>query len=543
MIQLTQLKLPYTHTGDDLRHKIEKELHIHPDELLDYKIVRRSIDARQLKSNHGQILFIYTIHASVKNEKKCLGRNKRQNVSAVEKKPYVFPIAGTTPLKHRPVIVGSGPAGLFCGLMLARAGYRPVILERGEDVDARTQKVDRFWDTGKLDVQSNVQFGEGGAGTFSDGKLQTLVKDKSGRHQKVLETFVEFGADREILYVQKPHVGTDVLKTVVKNIRMEIIALGGTFYFNTQFTDFETDDDGLCAVTVVSKGVTRRLETGILILAPGHSARDTFEMLYERQVPMTQKAFAVGVRMEHPQTMINENQYGLPKDDILPAADYKLTYETAKGRHVYTFCMCPGGYVVNASSENGMTAVNGMSYHDRAGDNANAAVIVNVTPEDFDSEHPLAGVAFQRKWEKAAYETAGGAKIPVQLFGDFKAKRVSADYGEVKPQHKGQNVFADLNRCLPEFVCESLVEGVEAFGRKIKGYDRPDALMSGIETRTSSPVRIERDDTCQSAVKGIYPCGEGAGYAGGITSAAMDGIRVAEAVAAVYAPITEITLH
>ena len=541
MIRITQLKLNYRHTEDDMMSKIAGTLRIHVQDIESYKIVRRSIDARQRGADQGQILFIYVVDVLVKNEKKCLARNKNKNVSQVTEKKYQFPVAGTQMLMHRPVIVGSGPAGLFCGLMLARAGYRPLMIERGEDFEARTKTVDHFWKDGKLNTESNVQFGEGGAGTFSDGKLGTLVKDKTGRHKKVLEIFVEAGADPEILYVNKPHVGTDVLKEVVRNIRNEIIRLGGEVLFNTKFNDIKTVDGAVQSIEVIAEGMSRWIDTQVLILAPGHSARDTFEMLYSHQIPMTQKAFAIGVRMEHPQTMVNLSQYGIAKDDILPAADYKLTYETTKGRHVYTFCMCPGGYVVNASSEAGMTAVNGMSYHDRGSANANSAVIVNVTPEDFASDHPLAGVEFQRKWEKACYEAAGGQPlIPVQLFKDFKEGRVSEAYEGVEPLHKGNNVFADLNTCLPEFVCESLVEGVEAFGHKIKGYDRGDALMSGIETRTSSPLRIQRDDSMQSEIRGLYPCGEGAGYAGGITSAAMDGIRVAEAVAAVYAPLKKV---
>lgn len=540
MIRVAQLKLNYRHTEDDLKTKLAKELRINVQEIESYKIVRRSIDARQLKSNQGQILFIYTVDVLVKNEKKCLAKNKNKNITSVTEKKYEFPVEGTHTLKHRPVIVGSGPAGLFCGLMLARAGYRPILVERGEDVDARTKTVDAFWTKGQLNTESNVQFGEGGAGTFSDGKLGTLVKDKTGRHKKVLEIFAEAGASPEILYVNKPHVGTDVLKDVVRNIRQEMISLGAEVLFNTKLNDLKIVDHTIQSVELVSEGKSRWLDTQVVILAPGHSARDTFEMLYRHHIPMTQKAFAIGVRMEHPQTMVNVSQYGIEKDDILPAADYKLTYETTKGRHVYTFCMCPGGYVVNASSEEGYTAVNGMSYHDRGSDNANSAVIVNVTPDDFESDHPLAGVAFQRKWEKACYGAAGNRPlIPVQLFKDFKEGRVSKDYEGVLPLHKGNNVFADLNTCLPDFVCESLVEGVEAFGRKIKGYDRGDALMSGIETRTSSPLRIQRDEQMQSEIRGLYPCGEGAGYAGGITSAAMDGIRVAEAVAALYAPFNK----
>ena len=538
MIRINQLKLDYRHREDELSHKAASLLKISPNDLMELKIVKKSIDARKDTSGKHQIRFIYTVDVSVKNEKKCLARIKDKNISQVQNKKYCFTADGDQILKNRPVIAGSGPAGLFCALMLARAGYRPLVIERGADVEKRTEAVKNFWEKGTLSADCNVQFGEGGAGTFSDGKLNTLVKDKSGRNRAVLEIFAKAGAGDEICYMNKPHIGTDVLVHVVKNIRDEIISLGGEVRFHTRLTDICMNEGRLRGIKVINDEKEYMIDTEVLVLAVGHSARDTFEMLYQKSMNMEAKPFAIGVRIEHPQKMINISQYGIESDERLPAADYKLTYTTAGGRSVYTFCMCPGGHVVNASSEPGHITVNGMSYHARNSANANSAVIVNVKPGDFGSDHPLAGIAFQRKWEAKCFEVCGGQnKIPVQLFDDFKKHKVSNGYGDIKPVHKGIDVFADLNQCLPSYVCESLVEGIENFGTKIKGFDRGDALLSGIEARTSSPVRMVRDDTFQSNLSGIFPCGEGAGYAGGITSAAMDGLRVAEAVAAIYKPL------
>lgn len=539
MIRINQLKLDYRHREDELSHKAASLLKISPNDLMELKIVKKSIDARKDTSGKHQIRFIYTVDVSVKNEKKCLARIKDKNISQVQNKKYCFTADGDKILKNRPVIAGSGPAGLFCALMLARAGYRPLVIERGADVEKRTEAVKNFWEKGTLSADCNVQFGEGGAGTFSDGKLNTLVKDKSGRNRAVLEIFAKAGAGGEICYMNKPHIGTDVLVNVVKNIRNEIISLGGEVRFRTRLADICMKEDRLRGIKVINDEKEYMIDTEVLVLAVGHSARDTFEMLYQKSMKMEAKPFAIGVRIEHPQKMINISQYGIENDERLPAADYKLTYTTAGGRSVYTFCMCPGGHVVNASSEPGHITVNGMSYHARNSENANSAVIVNVKPGDFGTDHPLAGIAFQRKWEAKCFEVCGGQnKIPVQLFDDFKNHKVSNGYGDIKPVHKGIDVFADLNQCLPSYVCESLVEGIENFGTKIKGFDRGDALLSGIEARTSSPVRMVRDDTFQSNLGGIFPCGEGAGYAGGITSAAMDGLRVAEAVAAIYRPLT-----
>ncbi|MFR2710810.1 MAG: NAD(P)/FAD-dependent oxidoreductase [Frisingicoccus sp.] len=528
MLRIGQIKIPYRDGDSKVYKTLLKKLHIQEQEILSWKIFKKSIDARKKQ----EIMSVYTVDIELKHENAFLKRTRNRNIQKIEHKEYQFPKAGERLPDHPIVIVGSGPAGLFCALMLARYGYRPILLERGMDVERRQNAVERFWKTGEFQSDTNVQFGEGGAGTFSDGKLNTLVKDPFGRHRKVLELFVEFGAEPEILYVNKPHIGTDVLCHVVKAMREEIIALGGEVRFESKLTDIRTEKGQLTSICVNDE---IWMDCECLVLAVGHSARDTFMMLKKRGLPMTAKSFAIGVRIEHPQEMINRSQYGMDRDDILGSASYKLTHTASNGRGVYTFCMCPGGYVVNASSEEGGCVVNGMSYHGRDSANANSAVIVTVTPEDFPSEDVMAGVEFQRFWEQRAY-MEGNGRVPVQLYGDFCEDRVSQDFGKVKPVHKGATAFADLNRCLPAYVCESLKEGIKAFGHKIQGYDREDAILSGVETRTSSPIRMERDGDFQSEIRGIYPCGEGAGYAGGITSAAMDGLRIAEAIRKVYSP-------
>ena len=393
----------------------------------------------------------------------------------------------------------------------------------------RKGDVERFWETGILDPSSNVQFGEGGAGTFSDGKLNTLVKDSMGRNRFVLETFVRFGAPEDILWEQKPHIGTDILIEVVENMRNFIIKAGGEFRFHTQVTDLVPKEN--CLIVNDSE----RLETDAAVLAVGHSARDTFAMLYDRGIELEAKSFAVGVRIEHPQTLIDENMYGRKERGSLPAASYKLTEKLENKRGVYTFCMCPGGYVVNASSEPGHLAVNGMSYHGRAGKNANSAVIVTVTPEDYGSQHPLSGVQFQRMLEKRAWEEGQGA-IPVQRFDDYCHDRKTKELGGITPDMKGQYTFGNVRRIFPEELAASIQEGIRKMDRKIQGFAADDALLSGVESRTSSPVRIVRGEAFTSPVPWLYPCGEGAGYAGGITSAAMDGLKVAEAIIAKFAP-------
>lgn len=537
MIRLTQIKLPADHTPEALKKKIAKLLRIAPEEILELHIRKRSLDARK----KPELFYSYTVDVSASREKELLHKGKNPQISLCKEEHYHFPEAGEECLRERPLIIGTGPAGLFCGLMLARHGYRPILLERGSSVEERQKKVNAFWQGGTLDLQTNVQFGEGGAGTFSDGKLNTLVKDPLKRGQLVLELFTEFGADPSILYDHKPHIGTDVLAEVVKAMRQEIIRLGGTVRFDTQVTDLLVEQQNVSGVKVSfadsQTGVQTEetIKSSIVVLAIGHSARDTFSMLLSRQVPMEEKAFAVGLRIQHPQNMINLSQYGREDAGALGAANYKLTRQTKSGRGVYTFCMCPGGYVVNASSEAGRLAVNGMSYHDRAGENANSALIVTVTPEDFPERGALGGVAFQRKLEEAAYQAAGG-KIPVQLYGDFCQNKISSQLGGVNPQMRGEWAFGDVRSIMPEPLNLALIEAMEDFGHMIHGFDRPDALLAGIESRTSSPVRIWRDEQFESEVRGLYPCGEGAGYAGGITSAAMDGIKVAEAIAKRYAP-------
>lgn len=525
MIRINQLKLPVDHTEEALWSKAAKTLKLPVKEIESLKIIKQSVDARKKEELH----FTYTVDVKVPNEKTVLHKVNNVNVILSEKKEYHFPVNGTEKMSSRPVIIGAGPAGLFCGVMLARNGYRPILLERGESVEERRKAVDEFWKSGILKPDSNVQFGEGGAGTFSDGKLNTLVKDPVMRNRKVLELFVEFGADPSILYINKPHIGTDVLSGIVKRMREEINRLGGEVRFNSLVTDFMIKDGKIAGVVAGGE----EIPSEVLVLAIGHSSRDTFEILENRGVPMEAKAFAVGLRIQHPQKNINKCQYGMEDHSVLGAADYKLTHKSKNGRGVYTFCMCPGGYVVNASSEDKMLAVNGMSYHDRAGENANSALIVTVTPEDFGATGPLSGVHYQRELEKAAYLSCAG-KIPVQLYGDFAKGELSKSFGDVAPAFKGQYDFTSIRDFLPPYLTESIIDGVEAFDRKIRGFKRPDAILAGVESRTSSPVRIPRDEEFESSIKGIYPCGEGAGYAGGITSAAMDGLKVAEAIATRY---------
>ncbi len=519
MIRITQLKLPVEHKPEQLKKKIAKTLRCGEDTFT-YEIVRQSLDARHKEEKK----FVYTVDVKTEAENKIMHKVHNNNIMLIKKKPYQFPQSGTEKLKHAPIVVGSGPAGLFCAWYLARAGYRPLVLERGQEAQKRKETVDRFWKDGVLDPESNVQFGEGGAGTFSDGKLNTLVKDPNGRNHEVLKRFVEAGAPEEIVYQQKPHLGTDVLIGIVETMRHQIEEMGGSFRFETKMTDLCIEDGHLTAVEVNGE---EKIPAEACVLALGHSARDTFAMLHKRNVYMEPKSFAVGLRMEHPQKMINFDLYGEEENEFLGAASYKVTHTCENGRGVYSFCMCPGGYVVNASSEPGMLAVNGMSYQARDSKNANSALIVTVSPDDFPKEGPLGGIAFQRNLEKAAWELGKG-KIPVQLFGDFKAHRASTVFGEAQPQMKGKYVLADVRSILPKTIGDSIEEGVLAFGKKLKGFDREDALLSGVESRTSSPVRIVRSREGLSNIEGIYPCGEGAGYAGGITSAAMDGIKAAE---------------
>lgn len=544
MIRLNQLKLPVDHTEKLLIHKTAQYLRIPESDILELQILRQSLDARK----KPELFYSYSVNVTVKREEKvykdAVRRLGKANVLPAEPVEYHFPEGGTKELKHPVVIIGMGPAGLFCAYYLTQYGYATLLLERGADVDARQADVEAFWQTGKLKPDSNVQFGEGGAGTFSDGKLNTLVKDKYGRNTEVLKTFVKHGADPAILYQAKPHIGTDVLSRVVKSMRQEIRRLGGEVRFHSQVTEILTANG---QVTGVKVNGTEEIPCEQVVLAPGHSARDTFSMLYEKHFPMSAKPFAVGFRVEHPQSLINVSQYGAETVKGLGAAAYKVTAKTSTGRGVYSFCMCPGGYVVNASSEPGRLAVNGMSYSGRDGENANSAIIVAVTPADYGSDHPLAGIEFQRGLEQRAYELCDG-KLPVQRYGDFREKVTGEHRPEekdgqetaweaFKPQCKGIYEWADLTGILPEECNRAFVEGMDSFDRQIHGFASPAAILTGVESRTSSPVRIERDEELQSSVRGCYPCGEGAGYAGGITSAAMDGIRVAEQIASQFAPL------
>lgn len=532
MIKIPQLKLHINHTEEDLQKAIRKELRLLPATEFQYTIEKRSIDARKKQEIHYVYVILVQLSAA---EERSVVQKSHGKVQTVMQTGYQYVPEGTKPLTHRPVIIGAGPAGLFCAYFLAMHGYRPLIVERGEPVEERQRKVEQFWSTGVLDTESNVQFGEGGAGTFSDGKLNTMVKDPSGRIKKVLELFVQYGAPEEILYLNKPHIGTDLLRTVIVNMRKQMQEWGADFLFSTKVTNLLLNKEKtLCGLELNHE---KALDCDIAVAAIGHSARDTFEMLAKQPLRMENKAFAIGVRIEHPQDMIGFAQYG-EQYKKLPAADYKLTYQTGQNRGVYSFCMCPGGFVVNASSEKNRLVVNGMSNHDRAERNANSALIVTVTPEDFKREHltgVLAGMQFQRKWEELAYQQCNG-KIPVQLFGDLLSHKKSVTMGEIVPEVKGSFEYANLEECLPQYVTESLMEGILAFDRKIPGFARKDAVLLGVETRTSSPLRICREEhSLQSEIAGFYPCGEGAGYAGGITSAAVDGIKVFEAITSIYA--------
>ncbi|MEY8516078.1 FAD-dependent protein [Lachnospiraceae bacterium 29-84] len=539
MVRIQQLKLPISHTKQQLEGKIARMLHIRPGDVIRYQIRKQSIDARK----KGEVSFSYTVDVEVAQEADVLRRCKDRQVSLAEEVTYRFPAAGAAPCKNPPVVVGSGPAGLFCAYLLAEHGYCPVIVERGKPVEERTKDVEQFWEEGVLRTSSNVQFGEGGAGTFSDGKLNTLVKDKKGRNQKALEIFVRHGAPEDILYQSKPHIGTDRLKHVVADMRRQIQEWGGRYLFETCVTglEFQREEGSALAALLCQDqrtGVELRIEAEATVLAIGHSARDTFEMLYQNGFEMEAKSFAVGLRVEHPQESINIAQYGKEAASLLPAAPYKLTANLGNGRSVYSFCMCPGGFVVNASSEEGRIAVNGMSYRRRDGENANSAIIVSVTPRDFGGDSPLDGIRFQRRLEEKAFQIGNG-RVPQQLFGDFEQGKVSECYGAYASAIKGQHSFGPLHTVFPQEIVDSFCQGMHGFAQKIPGFDRSDAILSGVESRTSSPVRIPRDEGFESNKRGVYPCGEGAGYAGGILSAAMDGMKVAEAISAKYKPFSE----
>ena len=528
MIEIRGIKVRVEGGRQELEHQIMRKLRC--KELPSYTILKRSIDARK----KPDIYYIYQVGVHLQNEFRIVKKLNDNNIMLSKRVLYQLPENGEQRMEHHPLVIGAGPAGLFCALSLAKRGFSPILVERGSQVEERLAQVEAFWQGQPLNSECNVQFGEGGAGTFSDGKLNTQVKDKYGRIRYVLEEFVKHGAPESILYDNKPHIGTDLLIRIVRGIRQEIEELGGLFLFNTKAVDFRTDGERITEVQLLHNGTRTWVASNHVVLAIGHSARDTFAMLYEKTLQMRAKDFAVGVRVEHPAQWIQKAMYGEGKaSKLLPAAPYKLTYQATNGRGVYSFCMCPGGYVVNASSETGYTAVNGMSYSGRDGENSNSAIVVTVRKEDYGGDSPLAGVEFQRNLEAAVY-AQGKGKVVVQRFEDFEAKKPSERIGNVIPQIKGEYICGDISACLPDYVTDAIIEGIQHFERDIPGFSHPDAILSGVESRTSSPVRIERSDEFQSNISGVYPCGEGAGYAGGIMSAAMDGMKVAEAIIQKY---------
>ncbi|MEW5770086.1 MAG: NAD(P)/FAD-dependent oxidoreductase [Pseudomonadota bacterium] len=536
MLRITELKLPLDHSEDALRAAILRKLKIRDDELIAFHVFRRGYDARRSDDIH----FIYTLDVEVTREAAVLKRLRDdRHVGPSPDTSYHFVAHAPEHLASRPVVIGTGPCGLFAGLLLAQMGFRPIILERGKPVRERTKDTWGLWRQGKLNPESNVQFGEGGAGTFSDGKLHSQIKDPGYRGRKVLTEFVAADAPPEILYVSKPHIGTFRLVRVVENMRETITRLGGEFRFQSRVADLdiERDAQGMGKVQGVILDNGERIAADHVVLAIGHSARDTFKMLFERGVHLEAKPFSIGVRIEHPQKLIDQARLGVNAGNpLLGAADYKLVHHCGNGRSAYSFCMCPGGQVVAAASEPGRVVTNGMSQYSRAERNANAAIVVGITPEDFPGDaqaNPLAGVEFQRHWEEKAFAAGGGNyAAPAQKVGDFLAGRPSTELGSVQPSYTPGIHLTDLAACLPEFAVTAIREALVAFDKQIKGFAMDDALMTGVETRTSSPVRITRDEHFQSLnTRGLFPAGEGAGYAGGILSAAVDGIRVAEAVA------------
>ncbi len=534
MLRLTEIKLPLGHPGGDIKAAILKRLAIAADELISYVVFKRGVDARKPNA----ILYTYTLDVALRDEAAILARFKNdRHVRVAPDTSYHLVARAPKNLTMRPIVIGMGPAGLFAGLLLAQMGFRPLILERGKEVRERTKDTWGLWRQGVLNPESNVQFGEGGAGTFSDGKLYSQIKDPRHLSRKVLEEFVKAGAPEEILYESHPHIGTFRLVGMVEKMRETILSLGGEIRFGSRVDDIEitqeSDNTGQVTGVVLANG--ERIATDHLVLAVGHSARDTFEMIHRRGIYIEAKPFSIGFRIEHPQSLIDAARYGRNAGNpLLGAADYRLVHHAGNGRSVYSFCMCPGGTVVAATSEPGRVVTNGMSQYSRNERNANSGIVVGITPEQDYPGDPLAGIEFQRRWESRAYELGGGNyQAPGQLVGDFLAGKPSSKFGEVLPSYTPGVHLTDLSTALPDYAIDAIREALPAFAKQIRGFDLADAVLTGVETRTSSPVRIRRnrDDYQSVNTTGLYPSGEGAGYAGGILSAAVDGIEVAEAVA------------
>jgi uncharacterized protein len=527
MLRLSEVKLPLEHTEADIQSAILKKLSIAPRDLLRHTIFKRSYDARK----KGAVSFVYIIDIETTREQQLLQRFKKDpHIVPTPDTSYRYVTHATAGIEQRPIVIGCGPCGMFAGLLLAQMGFRPIILERGKAVHDRSVDTFGFWSKGKFNPESNAQFGEGGAGTFSDGKLYSRIKDANHHGRKVLAELVNAGAASEILYINKPHIGTYRLVKIVENIRNQIESLGGEIRFQSRVAQLNIENGQVCGVTLASG---EHLPSNHVILAVGHSARDTFEMLHQAGVYIEAKPFSIGFRIEHPQEIIDKcrlgSQAGHP---MLGAADYSLVHHCANGRSVYSFCMCPGGQVVAATSEVGRVVTNGMSQYERSGKNANSGIVVGITPEDY-PDSPIAGIEFQRRLEERAFELGGGTyKAPGQLVGDFLAGQASTQLGAVKPSYKPGIHLCDLSSSLPDYAIEAIREAIPAFDKQLHGFAMDDAVLTGVETRTSSPICIKRGDDYQSLnTKGLYPAGEGAGYAGGILSAGVDGIKVAEAVA------------